>query len=66
MISLGDSPNDFELLAEAEIAVIVPSATGPSPELVRKIPHARVAPHPHGLGWVMAVRQIFERTTPWR
>ena len=66
VISLGDSPNDFELLAEAEIAVIVPSATGPSPELVRKIPHARVAPHPHGLGWVMAVRQIFERTTPWR
>jgi len=64
VVSFGDSPNDSELLAKAEIAVIVPSAAGPSPELVRKIPDARVAPYPHGLGWVMAVRQIVERTTP--
>jgi len=66
VISLGDSPNDLELLAEAEIAVIVPSATGPSLELVQKIPRARVAPHPHGRGWAAALREIVEATAPWR
>lgn len=66
VVSCGDSPNDLELLAEAEIAVIVPSATGPSQELVDMIPNARVAAHPHGRGWATAVREIVERTTPWR
>jgi mannosyl-3-phosphoglycerate phosphatase len=66
VISLGDSPNDLELLAEAEIAVIVPSATGPSLELVQKIPRACVAPHPHGRGWAAALREIVEAAAPWR
>jgi len=66
VVSCGDSPNDLELLAEAEIAVIVPSATGPNPELVQKIPRACIAPLPHGLGWATAVREIVEGTEPWR
>ena len=66
IVSCGDSPNDLEMLAGAKVAVIVPSAAGPNPELVRKIPGARVAPHPHGRGWAMAVREIVERTTSWR
>jgi mannosyl-3-phosphoglycerate phosphatase len=66
VVSCGDSPNDFELLAEAEIAVVVPSAAGPSQELLQKIPDARVAPHPHGRGWATAVREIVERTPSWR
>ncbi len=66
VVSCGDSPNDLELLAEAELAVIVPSAAGPSPELVEKVPGAHVAPRPHGLGWATAVREIVERTAPWR
>jgi hypothetical protein len=44
----------------------VPSATGPSQELLAKIPNACVAPHPHGRGWATAVREIAERTTSWR
>jgi mannosyl-3-phosphoglycerate phosphatase len=66
VVSFGDSPNDLELLAGAEIAVIVPSVAGPSPELVRRVPGAHVAPRPHGRGWAMAVREIVERTAPWR
>jgi len=66
VVSCGDSPNDLELLAGAHFAVIVPSTDGPSPELVQQIPDARVAPHPHGRGWAMAVREIVERTTPPR
>ena len=63
IVSCGDSPNDLELLAEAQIAVIVPSATGPSKELVSKIHDARIAPLPHGRGWALAVREIVERTS---
>jgi mannosyl-3-phosphoglycerate phosphatase len=66
IVSCGDSPNDLELLVGTEIAVIVPSDAGPSPELVREVPGALVAPQPHGRGWAMAVREIVERTTPWR
>ena len=65
VVSFGDSPNDFELLAMAEVAVIVPSAEGPSEELVGKIPAAHIAPYPHGRGWVMAVRHIAERNMSW-
>lgn len=66
VVSCGDSPNDLELLAEAELAVIVPSAAGPSPELVEMVPGACVAPQPHGRGWATAVREIVEGTAPWR
>jgi predicted mannosyl-3-phosphoglycerate phosphatase (HAD superfamily) len=66
IVSCGDSPNDLEMLAGTEVAVIVPSDAGPSPELVREVPGACIAPHPHGRGWAMAVREIVERTTSWR
>jgi mannosyl-3-phosphoglycerate phosphatase len=65
VVSFGDSPNDLELLMEAEVAVIVPSADGPSQDLVGSIPGAHIAPRPHGRGWVMAVQQIAQRSSPW-
>ena len=65
VVSFGDSPNDLELLLEAEVAVIVPSAEGPSRELVGRIPEAHIAPRPHGRGWVLAVQRLVERASPW-
>ena len=64
VVACGDSPNDVELLAGADIPVIVPSAAGPSPELARRFPGAVVAPAPHGRGWAAAMDAIFERTSP--
>ncbi len=64
VVACGDSPNDVELLAGAEVAVIVPSGAGPSPELVRRFPGALVAPAPHGRGWAAALAGILERTSP--
>ena len=57
-IALGDSPNDVGLLAAADVAVIVPGAAGPHPELVRLFPDAQVAALPHGRGWAAAVRGL--------
>jgi mannosyl-3-phosphoglycerate phosphatase len=57
-VACGDSPNDAELLARADIAVIVPGVRGPNQELVRSFSHARVAPLPHGRGWATVVHQI--------
>jgi len=57
-VACGDSPNDAELLARADVPIIVPGAGGPHPELVRGFPHARVAPLPHGRGWAASVRSI--------
>lgn len=65
LVCFGDSPNDFELLTGAEVAVIVPSVSGPNRELMERVPAARVAPCPHGLGWAMAVRHIVERAPSW-
>lgn len=57
-VACGDAPNDAGLLAHAEIAVIVPSAHGPHPELVRRFPGAIVAPFPHGRGWAAAIGSL--------
>jgi mannosyl-3-phosphoglycerate phosphatase len=57
-VACGDSPNDAELLAHADIPVIVPGTGGPHPDLVCDVPHARVARLPHGRGWAASVRSI--------
>jgi mannosyl-3-phosphoglycerate phosphatase len=57
-VACGDSPNDAELLALADIPIIVPGAGGANPDLERRAPGARVAPLAHGRGWAAAVRAI--------
>ena len=57
-IACGDSPNDAEMLARADVAVIVPGAAGPHPELLARFPRAVVAPFPHGRGWAAALREL--------
>ena len=64
VVACGDSPNDIELLAAADLRVIVPSVAGPSPALVQRFPDALLAPLPHGRGWAATVRSILERTMP--
>jgi mannosyl-3-phosphoglycerate phosphatase len=58
MVACGDSPNDTQLLAQADVPVIVPGRDGPHPELTRVVRHARVAPLPHGRGWAASLRHI--------
>lgn len=58
VVACGDAPNDADLLACGEVAVIVPSAHGPHPELVRRFPDAVVAPFPHGRGWAAAIGSL--------
>lgn len=61
VVACGDAPNDGDFLAAASVRVIVPSAAGPHPELVRRLPDATVAPEPHGRGWVKAVQALLTR-----
>jgi mannosyl-3-phosphoglycerate phosphatase len=57
-LALGDSPNDAELLASAERAVIIPRASGPDPALAAAVPRASVAPLPGPAGWNAAVLTV--------
>ena len=56
-VGLGDAPND-DFLEAADVAVIVPRDGGPDPELVRRLPNARVAPRPCGAGWAAAIMEL--------
>lgn len=60
VVTCGDSPNDLGLLAAGSIAVVVPGAGGPHPELVNRLPDAMVAPRPHGAGWAAAITALLE------
>jgi mannosyl-3-phosphoglycerate phosphatase len=58
IVACGDSPNDVELIAHADLAVIVPGAMGPHPALLAARPDAIVAPAPHGLGWSAVLLEL--------
>lgn len=60
LVGLGDSPNDYPLLAACDLAFIVSSANGGHSWLRARLPTAQVTPFPHGLGWVWAVGQALE------
>jgi mannosyl-3-phosphoglycerate phosphatase len=60
MAALGDAPMDAEFLALADIPIIVPQRNGiPDPELVLRVPRARVAPAPGPAGWAAAVDAVW-------
>ena len=60
VVACGDAPNDAELLASADVAVIVPGEAGPHPILRQRFPEALVAPLPHGRGWAATIRELLE------
>jgi len=64
IVGCGDAPNDLGLLEHCDIAVIVPGARGPHPELTRRLPRALIAPHPHGRGWAAALEQLLTDRKP--
>ncbi|HUP60221.1 MAG TPA: HAD-IIB family hydrolase [Thermoanaerobaculia bacterium] len=68
MVALGDAPMDAEFLVLADIPVVIPRRGGtPDPELVLRVPHARVAPAPGPAGWAAAVDAVWRElgNPPW-
>lgn len=58
-IALGGSPLDAEFLSHSEIPIIVPRSDGaPDPELLAKVPNARIAPAPGSAGWTAAMDEV--------
>lgn len=60
VLALGDSPNDLPLLEVADIAVVVPGANGPHPQLRPGVQSGRfqLAGAAHGAGWAEAVQRL--------
>lgn len=59
LVVLGDAPNDANMLAMADIAIVVPGA---NPEMTRQtvalVPGCRVAPAPGPRGWNLAMQAL--------
>jgi mannosyl-3-phosphoglycerate phosphatase family protein len=56
VIGVGSSVVDAEFLTRAEVAIVIPGPDGlADPELLARLPGARVAPSPGPDGWVAAI-----------
>jgi predicted mannosyl-3-phosphoglycerate phosphatase (HAD superfamily) len=59
-IGVGGSVVDADFLMRADIAIVIPGPNGTAdPELLAKLPDARVAPAPAPDGWAAAVDEVF-------
>ena len=60
VLALGDSPNDLPLLEVADLAVVVPGADGPHPQLSAGVNSGRfaLARAAHAEGWAEAVERL--------
>ena len=66
-VGIGSAPIDSEFLSVSDIAVIVPRGDGfPDPDLLSRVPHARIAPLPGSAGWAAAVDAIEADLQPVR
>ncbi|NEQ30240.1 MAG: HAD-IIB family hydrolase [Leptolyngbya sp. SIO4C5] len=57
-LGLGNSPNDIDLLANVDIAVVIPGADGPHPQLRDR--GWQIAPQPGATGWAIAVAELYK------
>jgi hypothetical protein len=64
-IGLGGSLVDAEFLTRADVAILIPGPNGAvDPELLAKLPDARIASSAGPEGWAAAVHQILAELTP--
>ena len=58
-IALGGSLLDAEFLSRSDFPIIVPGSDGsPDPELIARLPTARIAPAPGSAGWAASMKEL--------
>ncbi|MEO0986694.1 MAG: HAD-IIB family hydrolase [Cyanobacteria bacterium J06639_14] len=55
-VGLGNSPNDLDMLANVDRAIVLPGKSGPHPRLADR--GWQIAPEPAPKGWAIAVHQV--------
>ncbi len=55
-VGLGNSPNDLDMLENVDHAIVLPSESGPHPQLANR--DWTIAPQPAPTGWAIAVTDI--------
>ena len=63
IIGLGDSPNDFPLLVNADFRIVIPGIDGPNTSLLDKLKDFEftVASEPNGYGWKNEINKLINK-----
>ena len=66
IIGLGDSPNDFPLLREADYRVVISGIYGPNKNLLDDLNDLDyvISEEPHGVGWQKEIKKILGNLIP--
>ncbi len=60
-VGLGNSPNDLDMLANVDRAIVLPGASGPHPQISDR--GWQIAPQPAPEGWAIAVNEVLGQTS---
>ena len=63
IIGMGDSPNDFPLLLNSDIRVVIPGIDGPNLELIDQLKDLKfiLASEPNGYGWKNEINKLLNK-----
>ena len=63
IIGMGDSPNDFPLLLNSDIRVVIPGIDGPNLELIDQLKDLKfiLASEPNGYGWKNEINKLINK-----
>ncbi len=63
IIGLGDSPNDFPLLLNSDIRIVIPGIGGPNLNLLNKLKDLEftLASEPNGYGWKIEINKLINK-----